>query len=172
MLSNQAVRLRAVEPDDASLMLKWRFDPNNYDCFYEYAPVSMEAQKAWIVSAAQSAGKSFDFIAEDLRTGRAFGMVALLNIDYRNRKCELGRVLVGEEDVRGTGHGLQMVGLCLEYAFAHLNMRKVWLEVFADNLRAVGFYEKLGFERDGLFKEHVFKGGVYKDVLHMSKGRL
>ena len=167
MLANELVRLRAAEPADAPIMLKWRFDPKNYDCFYEYAPVSLEAQKAWIAS---SAGKdAFDFIAEDRKTGRAFGMISLLNIDGRSRKCELGRVLVGEEDMRGTGYGRAAAELCLEYAFGHLNMRKVYLEVFADNARAVGFYEKLGFERDGLFREHVFKNGVYKDVLHMYK---
>lgn len=167
MLRNSEIKLRAVEPSDAEIMLNWRFAPENYDYFYEYSPVGVEMQRAWMASIAQR-NDQVNFIAETVLEKKAFGMVSLTDIDLRNRKAELARVLIGDDTFRGTGKGRMMVELCLEYAFGHLNLHKVYLEVFADNSRAVSFYKGMGFEQDGVFKEHIFKSGSYKDVIHMS----
>lgn len=167
MLNNGQIRLRALATNDAELLVKWRFAEQNYDYFYEYRPVSVEQNADWIKSAVTK-NSEINFIAEDVKTHTPFGMIALVDIDMRNQKCEMGRVLIGEEKDRKAGYGKQMIDLLLEYAFYHLNLRKVYCEVFADNTRAVNFYKKIGFEQDGIFKDHIYKSGAFKDVLHMS----
>jgi hypothetical protein len=40
-----------------------------------------------------------------------------------------------------------------------LNLRRLGLTVFADNPRAIGLYESLGFQREGVMREFGFKPG-------------
>src|SRR4051812_49170785 len=48
-----------------------------------------------------------------------------------------------------------------------VNLRRLELIVFADNPRAIGLYEKLGFEHEGVMREFGFKRGQYLDAILM-----
>ena len=98
-------------------------------------------------------------------------MISIIDIDYRNHKCELGRVLIGDKKFRGQGIGSEMVNLLIDYAFNHLNMRKVYCEVFADNTNALHLYKKSGFLVEGTLKSHIYKNGQYKDIVIFAKIR-
>ena len=167
MLSNDVLYLQGVSPKDADLLAKWRFSDRNYDFFYEFLPTTKEQNEKWIESVLNKKNE-INLIAYEKESGRPVGTISLIDIDSRNQKCEIGRVLIGNEDDRKKGYGMHLISLVLEYAFLHLNMRKVYLEVFAENASAVRFYEKSGFKEDGLFKEHIYKNGKFKDVVHMS----
>jgi RimJ/RimL family protein N-acetyltransferase len=58
----------------------------------------------------------------------------------------LGRILIGEQRLRGQGTGKQIVFLLLDYAFTELNRQKVQLNVFDWNIPAIKCYEKAGFD--------------------------
>jgi UDP-4-amino-4,6-dideoxy-N-acetyl-beta-L-altrosamine N-acetyltransferase len=154
-----------MELDDGELVRAWRFDPENYGYFYEFSPNSRLANEAWLKDALLRRSE-MNFIIES--DSSPAGMVALVDIDHRNRKAELGRVFVAPAARKG-GVGSAACSLVLEYAFDHLNMHKVYLEVFADNVEARALYEKLGFQRAGLRRGHVFKDGGYRDVVMMEK---
>jgi RimJ/RimL family protein N-acetyltransferase len=49
-----------------------------------------------------------------------------------------------------------------------LNLHRLFLRVYADNVRAVRSYEKAGFVLEGRLREAVYKFGRYDDVLIMS----
>jgi len=99
-----------------------------------------------------------------LHDGTLVGMVSLVDLDFRNRRAELGRVLIGVAERRGKGLGGEMVELAIEYAFDHLNLHKVVCEVLATNPRAADLYRRLGFVDEGVLRQHVYKGGDYRDV--------
>lgn len=168
MLSNTKICLRAMELEDTALIKKWRFDWSNYDFFYEFTPVSTHAQHIWMEKTV-TARNEMNFIAEVLPAHTPFGMIALLDIDLRNQKAELGRVLVGDISQRGKGRGKMMVQLLCNYAFNHLNLHKVYCEVFADNARALETYLKCGFEQTGIRKKHIYKNGSFKDIVLLEK---
>lgn len=167
MLGNEVLYLQSVAPKDAGLLAKWRFSDQNYDFFYEYIPTTEEQNEKWIESVLNKKNE-INLIAYEKESDRPVGMISLIDIDARNQKCEIGRVLIGNAEDRKKGYGKHLIFLVLEYAFLHLNMRKVYLEVFAENDRAVRFYQKSGFKEDGLFQEHIYKNGKFKDVIHMS----
>lgn len=76
--------------------------------------------------------------------------------------------MIGESDYLGKGFGTETVQVLVEYAFAHLNMNKVHLTALADNQRAVASYRKVGFVKEGLFKDHVWSNGSWHDVVFMA----
>jgi diamine N-acetyltransferase len=164
MLCSAHLRLRPLELSDSELIRTWRFDFNNYDSFYEFTPRSALAHDAWLRSALLNCDE-LNLIAEETQKGKPIGMIALLNIDNRSQKAEMGRVLLADCDYRGKGLGVEMIELLLAFAFQHLNMRRVYCEVFADNAAARHVYQKVGFEVEGILRQHIYKRGSFKDVM-------
>lgn len=168
MLNNDKITLRAFELEDAEVVRKWRFDFDNYDYFYEFTPTSQYSNEIWVQNTLKNKSE-INFIVEDNRSKAQIGMISLLNIDSRNQKCEMGRVLIGNTKFRGKGLGSDICNLQLNYAFNHLNMRKVYCEVFAENTAALNLYKKIGFIEEGTLKEHIYKNGQFKDIIVLAK---
>ena len=61
----------------------------------------------------------------------------------------------------------EAIGLMLEYAFMQLNLNRVFLQVHADNARAIHVYEKCGFRREGCLRAHFYRDGLYIDAVQM-----
>ncbi|MEL7657044.1 MAG: GNAT family protein, partial [Bacillota bacterium] len=55
--------------------------------------------------------------------------------------------------------------LLLRYAFDELNLYRVQLTVFSYNPGAIRLYEKLGFVREGVFREAVHRDGARHDMI-------
>ena len=54
----------------------------------------------------------------------------------------------------------------LSHAFNDLNLNRVYSEVFSDNpALANQFYDKLGFQREGLLRQNAYKEGKYIDCV-------
>lgn len=90
------------------------------------------------------------FIA--LREGHAVGYAKLLRGEAADgvggeRPVELKRIYLVER-VWGTGAGTQLLEHCMAAARAAEHDR-IWLGVWEENARAIGFYRKHGFERVG-----------------------
>ncbi len=88
------------------------------------------------------------------------GNIRISSINYINSTCMLG-IIIGEESGRGKGYGTQACKLACDYAFDVLNISKIWLFVFEDNLAAKKMYENLGFIEEGFLKDHFFKNGKH-----------
>jgi RimJ/RimL family protein N-acetyltransferase len=58
--------------------------------------------------------------------------------------------------------------LLAKHCFETLNLQRVFLRVYADNLRAQRAYQKAGFIEEGRLRQAVFKRGAYQDAILMS----
>ena len=63
--------------------------------------------------------------------------------------------------------GTAAARLALDYAFEKLKLHRVFLRVFADNIRAIKSYEKAGFRFEGRFRQDVLIEGVGYDMVFM-----
>jgi putative acetyltransferase len=71
----------------------------------------------------------------------------------------------------GRGVGSALMAAVIELADRWLNLKRLELEVWADNYPAIALYEKFGFEREGLLRAEGFRDGVYADSLAMARLR-
>ncbi|WP_092506285.1 GNAT family N-acetyltransferase [Virgibacillus salinus] len=75
---------------------------------------------------------------------------------------------IGEKSEWGKGYGTEVVEILVNFAFSRLNLHKVYLTVDSDNIGAIRCYEKVGFYKDGVLRDEVFKNGKYVNRIYMS----
>ncbi|TRX52025.1 acetyltransferase [Fulvivirga sp. M361] len=55
-------------------------------------------------------------------------------------------IWIGLEQDLGKGYGTQMMCLALDRCFATLEVTSVWIDPLATNIKAIRFYERIGFK--------------------------
>ena len=93
------------------------------------------------------------------------GNIYLTGIDYVSRKAT-SHILIGNHDYWNGGYGTEAMNLLLNYAFNHKNLRRIEAIVLEDNIGSCKMHEKLGFKREGLLRESVYKDGCYKNQVY------
>jgi len=167
MLIGKRVRLRLVEEEDLPLLVAWRNTPSIWAGFFNKFPLSMAGQKAWFANLVADQRKTL-FVICTLEGDEPIGTIGLEHIDFANQSTEFGNILIGKQECIGKGYATEATELMLSYCFLRLNMNRIYLEVYADNAKAVKLYERCGFRIEGTLREAQFEGGVFKDLLVMS----
>lgn len=156
--------IRKIGKSDTQSIIKWRNTPEVQCNFIYQEKLEKEEHERWMEHRVAT-GEVVQFIIVDDEIGDV-GSVYLRDIDMKNKKAEFG-IFIGEEIARGKGIGTKAAKLILDYAFTEMNLNKVFLRVFANNLGAIRSYEKVGFQSEGIFREDVIVRGCPKDVLFM-----
>ena len=129
---------------------------------YTNAHISREEQERWYRKQLRDK-KSSVFIA---LSDEAIGYCQVKNIDHVNHSCELGFCIAPRH--QGKGYGMAVVKQLISYAKSKLKMHRLYLEVFADNEKAIKLYENCGFSKEGILRDKIFKDGKFRDVTVMS----
>lgn len=161
MLRANKVYLRRLEETDLPTTLKWINDPEIMVVMGVRGPRSSQEQREWydkIASSSTNIVFAICLITDD----RYIGNVSLFAIDPFDRNAGI-TVFIGEEKDRGHGYGYEAVELVIEYGFAYLNLNKIHCRSNVDKLPALRIYERLGFAREGLLRQHSFQYGEYVD---------
>lgn len=169
MITGKLIRLRPLELADIDLWLIWRNDPSLKSLAMMHPfPVTRELAESWFKQKLDDASNdSVHFIMEEISTRNAVGNIFLDKINWVNRNAWLG-ILIGKESNRGKGFGKEAVHLMIEYAFYRLNLVKILLEVSVINEQALNFYKKMGFQTEGILRDHFLIDGKYADINIMS----
>jgi len=167
MLKGEKVVLRALEREDLPRL--WQF---GNDLEVEIAgggdpplPKSLARYQAQFEEQAAKGGRDgADFAIE--ADGVLIGTCGLRNISQVNGTCELG-IGIGDKEYWGRGYGRDAVRLLVDYAFRLLNLRRVYLEVWGNNERAIRSYRAVGFVEEARLRRHVWSNGAYVDLIGM-----
>jgi RimJ/RimL family protein N-acetyltransferase len=130
-----------------------------------YRPIHENQHHAWF-NAIQQRQDTVIFGIRRCDSDRLIGSCQLHNIHPVYRNAEL-QIRIGEVAERGQGFGTEAVRMLLDFAFKDLNLHRVYLHVFASNAAAIRAYEKAGFHREGLLRQHAHIDGNYVDVVPM-----
>lgn len=166
MLLGKDIKLRPLQFGDESFFFKWRNDLEYIGLTKSIRlPKHQANEKEWLESVMKDkSNKSVVFIIETISDSVSVGFVQLNQIDWISRNCTFG-IAIPEKDFQGRGFGKDVMRLIFDYAFNFLNLKKVLLEVTSFNANSIHLYEKMGFEKEGVLKQHYFWNGNYHDVL-------
>jgi L-phenylalanine/L-methionine N-acetyltransferase len=92
---------------------------------------------------------------------------------YANpRRAHAGTIGMAVHDAYvGRGCGAALLHAIVDQADLWLNLRRIELTAWADNQRAIALYERFGFVREGMARDHGFRDGAYVDTLFMARVR-
>jgi RimJ/RimL family protein N-acetyltransferase len=161
MFKNELIYLRKLEATDLGRTCQWLNEPEIFLIMGIESPPSIIGQQRWFEITDQARDKIV-FAVCTVKNNEHIGNVSLDNIDARHRTARLSAFIANPSN-RGKGLGRHAIYLLLEYAFHHLNLRKVYLKMLAENNRVFIFYKKLGFVLEGTLREHEYVNGKYVD---------
>ncbi len=161
------IRLRAFEKEDLEIVLGWVNDEEvtQYLSDSLIYPVSRTDEVKWLESISNANHKE-KVLAIETMSGKLIGSVGLTNINWVERKAEMG-IMIGEKDQWNKGYGSEAVREILRLAFEKMNLNRIYLRVFENNPRAIKVYERCGFRREGVLRHDHFRGQRYFDTIIM-----
>ncbi|MCA9894340.1 MAG: GNAT family N-acetyltransferase [Anaerolineae bacterium] len=163
--------LRLTQPEDASALLEYMGpiadEPNNGISLASSDEITYteEGLRKQIESQLQ-ADNRLSIVAID----QEGSIIGYLNCDPPGPRGYLHTVSVGitvRRDWRDKGVGSAMMRYALDWCESNATIKRVELDVFTNNPRAIHVYEKFGFIQEGVRRSVYYKHGEFLDLLHM-----
>lgn len=153
---------------DAARLISWftsprllfQFDPN-----LTY-PLTMEQLEARFTDFNRPGAPHFAFKVAHAKLG-PIGHVELFPTDYHNKFGVVSHVIIGDEKLRGKGYGTKTMELICKFGFGDLGLHRLELLVMAFNTPAITCYEKVGFRKEGMFREKRIFNGEHQSTFLM-----
>jgi RimJ/RimL family protein N-acetyltransferase len=176
LLAGANIRLTSCTTADLATIVRWYEDDaflRLYDARPAY-PRSEAALNDWLTEANR-APNGFVFGIRLIErapsaasspmpaTGALIGLLELDGILWTHQVGGLS-IGIGEAAYRGRGYGSQAMQLALAFAFHELNLHRVQLTVFDYNQPAIALYERLGFQREGVYRQFLRRDGQRHDM--------
>lgn len=166
MIEGSLIRLRALQEEDAEDCWRWVNDwdvVRNIEIRY---PLSRLAEREFVETHMKPQANDKVFAIETL-DGLYIGNVGLSCISWEDRRALFG-IFIGEKKYWGKGYGTDATRAIVRFGFDQMNLNRIELQVLADNERGIHCYEKVGFVREGVMRQHRYREGRYVDMVFMS----
>lgn len=111
--------------------------------------VTEEGELNWIRMNLENKAPVFSMIEKS--SGKFIGNIELM--DVHDAEGELGITITAS--MQDKGYGTESVPAIVNYGMKELHLKRIFLRVFPDNLRAIHVYEKCGFREYGRTEEDV-----------------
>lgn len=169
MIRGDYIYLRLFEPDDYKLTYLWHNDPDIQKTVCGIRRfISMEMERQWVSAKSLDNTSNIYLAICDNETNQMIGWYSINNIDYKNRSCELGGVVIGEKSYKdGTAHR-EAGKLATDYVFNQLNMHKATGSCLYSHVMSRASMEVGGWHYDGVDRDAFYKDGKYHTICQYS----
>lgn len=163
--------LRDVRPEDVTeRYLAWMNDPD-VTRYLEtrFGTHTMESLRAFVDDRQRDPATLFlAIIRRD--TGEHIGNIKLGPINLHHEVADIG-LIVGERSAWGQGFATEAIAALTRYAFETLRLRRLTAGAYAPNIGSVRAFEKAGYRREGLRRQHYACDGAYVDGILLGRLR-
>ena len=165
--AGQYVRLSPLQADeDSDELYRSGHEPKSALYIWQHLPYgpfeNRDAMHAWLLGVQDGSDPLF-FAVGCQRSGRRVGMISILRIALEHGCAELGHIWYGVE-VQRTPVNTESVFLLLKHLFDDLGYRRVEWKCDAENVRSRAAALRLGFEFEGVFRQHMVVKGRNRDT--------
>ena len=166
-MGNNRIYLRALEPEDFKISIKWRKDDEiwNQLCGTKYF-VSESYEKKWVEEAIWDTSKirlAICLMDNDLYIGNVY----ITDINQVTRSGT-SHILIGDKSYWGKGYASEAYMKLLEYAFKERGMHRIVAHVLEDNIASIALHQKCGFTQEGVHRKAIFKNGEWRNQIIFS----
>ncbi|MDX2427273.1 MAG: GNAT family N-acetyltransferase [Xanthomonadales bacterium] len=153
ILKTDNLQLRPSNSTDAEGMFAMLSDPQSMK-YWSDQPISnldaaIEVLQQDLESDAQ--GNSMCWAITFNGQDKMIGKCILFQFSRDKHRAEIGYILNRKYWRQGLTH--QALGAVIDFAFSTLKLHRIEADVDTENTASIGLLEKLGFKREGLFRE-------------------
>lgn len=164
LLIGKEIKLTSINEEDVLSIQDWHNDVSfmrNYDTV-SATPKNFE-EVLETISDVRKCNTDYIFGVRKIGQQEIIGVTGFENISWNNG-TSLIYIGIGEEKHRGCGYGKEALKLTMEFGFEELNLHRIYLTVLEYNEPAIKLYEKLGFKREGTYREFIHRDGKRYDM--------
>jgi RimJ/RimL family protein N-acetyltransferase len=162
LLEGENIRLGYFAEKDLENILEWHTGElfmRHLDAVPVKPRTKDDLKKQWL----EEASDVFRFAVIHKGTEKVIGFAEVNGVLWTHKTAwvSLG---IGSEEHWGKGYGGEALLCLIDYAFNELNLHRLQLTVFSYNSRAIKLYEKIGFKKEGAFREFMERNGQRYDM--------
>ena len=164
-MTNEPIKLRAMEPEDLDLLYRIENDPVLWNVGTTNVPYSRYVLHDYIANASGDiyTDRQVRLIIEN-RVGETVGTIDITNFDAKNMRAEVGIVIVC--DYRRQGNALSALRQIADYALRVLHLHQLYAIISSDNEAALQLFQKAGYKEALQLNDWLYDGKNYQsDVL-------
>jgi len=164
-----------MDIEDAELICQGENDPQVREALFLALPINIDAARDRIQKQLADPA-SIIFTICLIENDLPIGQTALFRVDYISRSAIFYLAILSPEHW-ASGVGTETTALMVDYAFATLNLNRIQLHVNSENHPAIKIYQRIGFQKEGVLRQAMYKNGDYFDfwvmgILHKDWRRL
>lgn len=159
--------LRKLREKDAHSMLEWMHDSDVVEeLAADFMNMTLDDCLEFIRRANEEESRNLHRAICN-EEDEYLGTVSLKNISQADSNAEYAIVVSGK--AMGSGASMYATKEILRIAFEELKLHKVYLYVRSGNGRALKFYDKVGFRKEGEFVDHIRnRAGNYENLIWLA----
>ena len=157
------LELRPLREADVGALFAIHADPKAMR--YWDAPIWKNDERGRAMVARDLALTASDYLRlgiESADSARLLGTCALWRIDAQCRRAEIGYILGSPN--WGQGYMREALSALLDHAFGELDLNRIEADTDPRNERSTRLLERLGFVKEGLFRERCIVDGEVSDA--------
>lgn len=161
-MQGKLTRIRSLDVDDLVTLYEWYRDQD-----FSYW-ISGNWPLITLLRREEFEQKFFDedhnrYAITDIE-GNLIGTIGFdqVNIPARSARLYIG---IGQKDLWGQGYGTDSLRTFIHYLFNQWNFRRLTVEIWEGNQRALSCYTRLGFLEEGRLRQAYYIDGKYFDAV-------
>lgn len=162
-LTGKKVKLRALEPEDLSIL----YTTENNEEFWEASNTLTPFSKATLQSYLENAHVDI-YQAKQLRLAventnkTTVGFIDLFDFDPKHQRAGVGIVILPQH--QKLGYANESLFLLKNYAFNRLNLHQLYAHIASNNSKSIHLFQKSGYLQTGILKNWLYNNGTFLDV--------
>lgn len=133
-----------------------------------YQKWTMSKVKKYVKEKANKKGESILIGLFLKKEGRHIGNIRLHSFSKHNKRVEVG-ALIWDRSEWGKGYATEALESVYNYLFNIVGLHKICAEIYSVNKAPAKIAKKLGFNIEGVFKDHFYINGEYVDAVRIAK---
>lgn len=159
--------IRHAEPDDYTAIHRILAGPKAVAGTLQ---VPLPSAERWRKRIAEPTEDTYHLVA--CVDNDVVGHLGLHTFSNRPRRRHVGQIgMAVRDDWHGQGVGTALLHAAIDLADNWLQLTRLELEVYTDNIAAVTLYKKSGFVIEGELIHYAFRNGQYVDAYSMARVR-
>ncbi len=156
ILQNDTIYLRALEPEDLTLLYEWENSTENWQVSNSLIPYSKYTLEKFIESSTQDIfqAKQLRMMIINKKDQKAIGAIDLFDFEPFHLRAGVG-ILIGDIEMRKKGYASEALEVIISYSGKILQLKQLYCNITEDNKDSLKLFIKKSFVITGQKKNWI-----------------